>query len=150
MSKLIPTIIFLQLAFMLAGCESTGTIRGVSEAGSVKMNYKQEFDANDGTLKVTMPSGETFSGKFVQKSSSKSGDELLLGKLLNADGNDDDDSIAFNDSTTVSSQAEALLIGNKGHTMKCKFQLSDPESGIDGGGIGSCKVSNGKTINMTF
>jgi len=132
---------------MLGGCESSGTIRGVSgDGGSVQMKYKQLFQETNGVLKVTMQDGEIFSGKFVQKSSASSGDELAIaiGKIS---GND---SLAFNDSTTVSSQAEALLIGDRGSTMKCKFQLSDPESGIDGGGIGSCKTSKGKTINMTF
>lgn len=146
MSKLLPIIAFLNVTLMLVGCESTGTIRGISSEGrSVQMDYKQEFQENDGVLKVTMQDGETFSGKFVQKSSSRSGDELAI-----AIGSSSNDSIIFNGSTTVSSQAEALLIGNKGSTMKCIFQLSNPESGIDGGGIGSCKISTGKSINMTF
>ena len=108
------------------------------------MEYKQGFLENDGILKVTMQNGEIFSGKFVQKSSSKSGDAWKIGESSG------DDNLILNDSTTVSSQAEAILIGNKGSTMKCKFQLSDPESGIDGGGIGSCRTSTGKMINMTF
>ena len=144
MLKLLPLLIFSQMTLMLVGCESTGTIRGVSEGRSVQMEYEQGFLENDGILKVTMQSGETFSGKFVQKSSSKSGDAWNIGE------SSDDDSLILSDSTTISSQAEAILIGNKGNTMKCKFQLSDPESGIDGGGIGSCRTSTGKMINMTF
>jgi len=146
MSKSLSIFIILNAALMLAGCESSGTIRGMSEGGSVQMEYEQGFQENDGTLKVTMKDGETFSGKFVQKSSSKSGDgiSIAIGK------SSDNDTIILDDSTTVSSQAEALLIGNRGSTMKCRFQLSNPESGIDGGGIGSCKTSKGKSINMTF
>ena len=144
MLKLLALLIFSQITLMLVGCESTGTIRGVSEGRSVQMEYKQGFLENDGILKVTMQNGEIFSGKFVQKSSSKSGDAWKIGESSG------DDNLILSDSTTVSSQAEAILIGNKGTTMKCKFQLSDPESGIDGGGIGSCRTSTGKMINMTF
>ncbi len=147
MSKSLSTLIVLQITLMLVGCESSGTIRGVSEGRSVQMEYQQGFQENDGILKITMRNGETFSGKFVQKSSSKSGDELSI--PLRGQSSDED-TIVLSDSTTVSSQADALLIGNKGNTMKCKFQLSDPESGIEGGGIGSCKTSTGKSINMTF
>ena len=143
MLRLIPLLVFLHFTFILTGCESSGTIRGLSDGRPVHMKYKQGFSENDGVLKVTLPDGEAFSGKFVQKSTSKSGDELGLKK------SSDDDVVIIN-SITRSSHAEAILIGNKGHTMKCEFQLSDPEDGIDGGGIGNCKTSAGKTISMTF
>ena len=34
--------------------------------------------------------------------------------------------------------------------MKCRFRFSDPDMGIDGGGIGSCKVSDGHSVNVTL
>lgn len=137
-------IVLLTIAVSLVGCESTGTITGVSEGTGVQFEYQQSFFDNDGTLKIAMPDGETFTGKFVQKSSSTSGNEWEIGE------SSDDDSFVFKDSNTVSSQADAILIGNRGSSMNCKFQLSDPSFGIEGGGIGSCKTSTDKTINIAF
>jgi hypothetical protein len=144
MTKLTTLAISSYLALTLVACESTGTIRGLSDGRSIDMEYQQGFQENDGQLKVTMQNGEVFTGKFVQKSSIKSGNAWDIGEASS------DDNFILSDSTTVSSQAEAILIGNKGSTMKCKFELTDPESGIGGGGIGNCRTSKGKTISMTF
>lgn len=129
---------------MLVGCETTGSIQGVTAGNNVEFEYQQGFFDNDGTLKVTMPDGELFSGKFVQQSSALSGDEWNIGESSG------DDNITLKNSTTVSSQADAILIGNRGNTMKCKLQFSVPDYGIDGGGIGQCKSSLGKEIHLTF
>ncbi|MFK8020480.1 MAG: hypothetical protein AB8B86_11960 [Pseudomonadales bacterium] len=134
----------LFIAAFLAGCESTGTIPGVSDGKNVQFEYQQRFFESDGTLRITMPEGETYTGKFVQRTLSTTGDEWEIGESSN------DDSFIFNNSNTTSSQAEAVLIGNKGSTMKCKLQLSDPSFGIDAGGIGSCKTSAGKPIDFAF
>lgn len=144
MSKNISIISFLVITLILSGCESTGTIKGVSDGRGVQFEYQQGFLDNDGTLKVTMPDGEIYSGKFVQKTSSRSGDEWKIGESSG------DDAFNLISSDTVFSEAEAILIGNRGNTMKCMFKLSDPSSGIDGGGIGSCKTSLDKPIHITF
>ncbi len=133
------------LLLILTGCESTGSIQGVSTGGSnVSFEYTQDIFANDGKLTVNMPDGEVFNGKFVQQSSSKSGSTWSIGESSN------DDAFLLGDSTTTSSKTQALLIGNRGNSMKCQFQFSDPSFGIDGGGIGSCKISDGREINLVF
>lgn len=129
---------------VLSGCVSTGTMPGVSDGRGVQFEYEQRLFANDGTLRITMPDGETYAGKFVQKASSTFGDEWLIGESSG------DDSFIFNSSGTVSSQAEAILIGDRKSTMKCKFQFSDPDSGAVGGGIGSCQTSTGSPIDFVF
>lgn len=129
----------------LVGCESTGAIHGVSEDGrGVQFEYNQGFLENSGTLNITMPNGETFHGKFIQQSSTVSGNEWDIGESSK------DDSFTFKDSKTLSSATDAVLIGNRGNTMKCKFQLSSPRLGIEGGGVGHCKTSNRKSITVTF
>lgn len=144
-SKLLSTkYALLLIPAFLVGCESTGTIPGVSDGKNVQFEYQQRFFESDGTLRITMPEGETYTGKFVQRTVSTTGDEWEIGESSN------DDSFIFNNSNTTSSQAEAVLIGNKGSTMKCKLQLSDPSFGIDGGGIGSCKTSTGTPIDFAF
>jgi len=129
---------------MISACVSTGVIEGVSEGKTVQFDYEQGLFENDGQLNITMPDGERYSGKFVQRSSSTSGNDWEIGESSN------DDSWLLKDSTTVSSRTEALLIGNRGSTMDCRFQLSSPDSGIDGGGIGNCKTSTDQKVAITF
>ncbi len=138
-------IAFVSLICILtSACTSTGTILGMSEHGSVKMDYTQGAFDNDGNLNIVMPDGELFFGKFVQASSSEFGSSLLLGDSLN------DDAWVLNGSDRVSSQTQAQLISSRGNTMECQFQLSKPDSGINGGGIGKCLTSNNQKITATF
>lgn len=138
-------IIFVALILILtSACTSTGTIQGVSDRGLVEMEYKQGTFDNDGELKVVMNDGEQFFGKFVQASSSEIGDSLILG-----DSSHEDDWV-LSGSDRVSSQTQAQLISIQGNTMECQFQLSKPESGIKGGGIGKCLTSNKQKITVTF
>lgn len=141
--KLTTTTVILA-ALGLSACESIGTAQGVSNGKPVSFDYQQGFLANDGKLKVTMPDGELFEGKFVQRSSTGSGTGFILGRKSKDNG------AIFNNSNNKSSSTQALLIGNRGNTMKCQFELSSPESGIDEGGIGSCQVSNGETVDISF
>lgn len=142
--KTLTTATIIMAALGLAACESIGTAQGVSNGKPVSFDYQQGFLDNDGKLKVTMPDGELFQGKFVQRSSSNSGDEIIFGKKSKNNG------VIFNSSESTSSLTQALLIGNRGNTMKCQLELSNPGSGIDEGGIGSCQVSNGETVDLSF
>jgi len=145
MSKLKFPGLCVSLALLfLSGCESVGTIGGVSGGQAVLFDYQQGAFDNDGMLTIVMPSGERFTGKFVQQSSSRSGNEWLLG------GKSRDDGFVFKGSDTTMSDTQALLIGDRKNTMKCQFQFSRPQSGIDGGGIGSCTVSDGEEVNVSF
>lgn len=137
-------VFFSGLALALGGCESVGTIQGVSDGRPVQLEYEQGFFDKDGQLKITMQDGERFTGKLVQRSSSTSGDSWEIGESSN------DDSWILLGSTTTSSLAEALLISDKGNTMTCQFQLSNPDGGIDGGGIGKCETSDGRKVHATF
>lgn len=138
-------LVFMAMALsLLSACVNTGVIEGVSESEPVQFEYEQGAFDNDGLLSVTMPDGERYSGKFVQISSSTSGDDWEIGE------SSDDDSWIIKGSETVSSSAEALLIGSRGNTMKCNFQLSNADFGIGGGGIGQCKTSIGQTAAIAF
>lgn len=134
----------LVISIVLPGCVSTGTIQGVSDGRGVQFEYEQRLFENDGTLRITMPDGEAYTGKFVQKASSTFGDEWQIGESSG------DDTFILNSSGTVSSQAEAILIGNRKSTMKCQFQFSNPDAGAVGGGIGSCRTSAGSPIDFVF
>ena len=140
------TILITLVLILTSGCTSTGTIQGVSQGNSVQLDYEQDFLDNDGNLRINMPDDELYIGKFVQLSSSTSGNEFVIGGYKSYL----DDAWILKDSNRVSSETRAQLLGNRGNTMECKFQLSDPSSGIDGGGIGNCQTSNGQKIAVAF
>lgn len=128
----------------LGGCVNTGVIEGVSDGKPVQFDYEQTLFEKDGLLSITMTDGEKYSGKFVQISSSTSGDDWEIGESSK------DDSWVLKDSETVSSSTEALLIGDRGNTMQCRFQFSNPDFGIEAGGIGHCTTSAAQTVAITF
>ncbi|MGV0006015.1 MAG: hypothetical protein ACNYPG_05250 [Candidatus Porifericomitaceae bacterium WSBS_2022_MAG_OTU9] len=138
-------LVFLAIFATLAGCEPRrGSIPASASGENVYIQYEQELFAHDGKLSVTMPDGEIFTGKFVQHVTTTSGSES------SADWWDDDDNFVSTESTAVSSKAEAILVGNRGNSMECKMQFSKPKCGIDCGGIGKCKDSNGEQISIAF
>ncbi len=129
----------------LTGCVSNGTIVGVSQGQDVHFDYEQTMLENGGKLRIVMPDGEQYSGKFVSNSTSTSGgDWIMTGDSLS------DDLMTIGSSTSISSLTEALLIGDRGNTMKCRFQLADPDSGLKGGGIGNCETSKNQKVAVTF
>ncbi len=129
---------------LVSACTSTGVIQGVSQGRTVNMDYEQGFLDSAGKLSIKMPDDELYVGKFVQLSTSNSGNELVLGNSFS------DYDWVIKDSNRVSSETRAQLIGNRGNTMECQFQLSDPGSGIDGGGIGNCLTSNDQKVVVAF
>ena len=137
-------MLLVAICYYMTACTSTGTIQGVSDSQAIQFEYEQTLFENGGLLKVTMPDGEQYSGRFVQKTSSTSGTDWEVGDSNN------DDSMISKDSTTVSSEAEALLMGNKGSLMTCWLTLSAPEVGLDGGGIGKCETSKQEKASFTF
>lgn len=142
-------ILLISALISLTGCVSNGTIMGVSQGQNVSFDYEQSMFENGGKLRITMPDGEQYSGKFVPNSTSTSGSDF--GFVSDSSSFDDfGEFTSFSDSTSISSVAEAILIGDRGNTMKCRFQLSDPDSGMNGGGIGDCKTSKNQNVAVSF
>jgi len=44
----------------------------------------------------------------------------------------------------------ATLEGDRGHHMRCRLLLDDPDAGLMAGGRGHCQVSDGGTIDVRF
>lgn len=44
----------------------------------------------------------------------------------------------------------ATLMAQKDQTMRCRFQLADPASGMSAGGEGSCDLSNGSVVRAVL
>ena len=44
----------------------------------------------------------------------------------------------------------AKLFGDRGSTMRCRLQLTNPEAGLSSGGVGEYQVSNGGKVDVEF
>ena len=124
----------------LSACATNGVIHGRMSGQLVKLRYHQSFWDQEGTIPATMPDGEHFSGKFVVGTSSTTGIGIGAGSdhlgLFTGSGN--------------TSNAAAVLMGGKGDSMYCVFTLAVPNDGLEGGGVGHCKLSTGQVVNATF
>ena len=128
-------------AALIAACAVNGVIPGRTSGKTVQMHFHHgAWTGAHGTISVTMPDGERFAGKFVVGTSDSTG--LAFGAKQGE--------AALVDTSGNTSQAEAVLMGNRGDSMHCTFMLSNPSDGLEGGGVGHCKVSTGQVIDATF
>jgi hypothetical protein len=108
----------------LAGC-AKGPIRGQltlpqQPPQPAVLTYESSLFGKTGTLKTTLPTGETFAGPYV------------------LDPNAPDKSIT------------SRLTGNRGTSMVCRLTLSEPGVGPDKGGAMTCDLSTGGIFDARF
>ena len=154
-------------AALLGGCVASGPIKGrLTGAGvaptSVTMSYRSERFSQNGTLRATLPDGETFSGRYLEVTSDTDAETLDpfwggwgVGWAGWGPWSDDYGPwIAGEDIPTFvrnySGKVIATLIGDRGGRMRCRFRLAEPEQGMTGGGVGECEVSGGEKISAEF
>ncbi|HET7876456.1 MAG TPA: hypothetical protein VFN71_13130 [Methylomirabilota bacterium] len=109
---------------VLTGCASgpIPTLLTVSDQQpqSVLIQYTSNLFGYGGKLWTTLPSGETFTGNY---------------RLEPLD---------------PSRQMTSTLNGNRGNTLVCRFTLTQPGVGPDGGGTVQCGLSTGGTLEGRF
>ena len=153
-------------ALALTGCVARGkitaTITRPDNGGPVTMHYRSDRFTNNGTITATLPSGEQFSGPYLQVTSDTSGEMLdpyWGGWGTGWDGwspwsDDYGPWIAGEDMPTFirnySGKVIATLTGDRGGRMRCRFRLAEPDQGMSGGGLGECETGAGQRIQATF
>ncbi len=154
----------LAIVTALAGCVTTGSIGGrLSASGQppvgVTFSFQSDRFGEGGTLSVTLPDGEYYSGRYLQVTSTSTADvvrpiTIFWGPRWRHWGPFDDPWFDEGDYTSFvtnySGRVVATLFGDKGNTMRCRFQLTNPSAGLSQGGVGECHVSNGGTIDAQF
>ena len=153
-------------ALGLGGCVASGAIQAritkPPDGGAVSMRYRTDRFDDNGILTATLPTGEQYSGRFLQVTSDMDAETLdpyWGGWDVGWDGwgpwtDDYGPYIAGADVPTFirnySGKVIATLLGNQGGRMRCRFRLSEPEEGLQGGGLGSCQTGSGERIDATF
>lgn len=122
-------------------------MRGMIREGGESVSFQfEDTGFGYGKLRTTLSDGETFEGKFVEESSSSVG----VGFGTASSRSTTVYGTAFGTVESYSGNIEAVLFGNKNHTMKCRFRASDSTMGLPSGGIGMCQVSDGRVIDVQF
>ncbi len=132
-------------ATILSGC--AGTMQGMMRTSGevVRFDFTETGMAH-GTLKVVLVDGEQFQGKHVYQSSVSVGSGFGTAWSGSATAS----ASAFGAVSTFSGNNEAVLFGDRGHTMRCRFRIADPVIGMTSGGVGLCQVSDGRVIDVQF
>ena len=119
--------------------------------GNISFNVESEFGGNE-YITARSSDGEFYKGKVITSSQTSSGGGSYTSYEKNSAGKLKPHTEYDNyNQTTYSSSARAVLIGDAGHSMDCDFTLSDPEFGLaGGGGVGSCRISDGRTIPVNI
>ncbi len=140
------------ICLALSACVGTmnGMVRGSGKP--ISMAYTQGMQHDN--LQVTMPDGETFTGKAVMvgRSTSKGtgfGNATATsssgsGAYTTASGT------SFGEVESYTGSMQAVLFGNKGHTIRCKFQYADSSGFTTAGGVGLCETSDGRVVDVQW
>jgi len=135
--KCLYAFIAVFLALMTA---CSGTMQGVvrKDARRVAFDYS---DSKIGTadVQVEMPEGERFEGR-VERGTDRT--RSNSSSTINSD--------KFEAVETFDGNADAVLSGNRGNIMKCRFHLTDIIIGFSSHGFGICQLSDGRVIDIFF
>ena len=130
---------FMAVLFVvLTAC--SGTMQGVvrKDARRVAFDYS---DSKIGTadVQVVMSEGERFEGR-VERGTDRT--RPNSSSTISTD--------RFEAVETFGGNADAVLSGNRGNIMKCRFRLTDIIIGFSSGGFGICQASDGRVIDIFF
>jgi len=118
----------------------SGTLRGVvqNDGNRVSFNYS-DSQVSSANLQVVMPEGERFEGRVER------GTERTRPNFGATASTDRFEAVEFFDGN-----ADAVLSGDLGNIMQCRFFLTDIILGFRGGGFGLCQLSDGRVIDIFF
>jgi len=146
-------LVFLLLAACAPVNNSTiSPIQGKNgaEKGTMNISFQTDFGGGNGKVTAAASDGEIFNGNVIgekteSRSSSESEGTGVSGNVERFHTN-----AHSGRSSKYSPNAKAVLIGNRGHSMKCSFTLNTPSLGITGGAVGECKISDGRVVPVSF
>ena len=117
------------LFFTVVAC--SGSMKGVDRYTGKRVFLEYEDEKfGSAQIHITMPGGERFTGSLLDEPMTRQ-----AGKEYPA-------------TDEFPGNAEALLDGDRGTEMRCKFRLSDRLLGFRSGGYGLCETSEGHVIDI--
>ena len=118
----------------------SGSLRGVvrdhNDRAAITYSESKVGSAN---LQVVMPEGERFEGRVelgTERTQYNSGTTASMDR--------------FEAVETFDGNSEAVLSGDRGNMMQCRFVLTDVILGFRSGGFGICQLSDGRIVDVFF
>jgi hypothetical protein len=133
---------FTLAALILLTSACSGTLQGQMQGGEAVTFAYEDTGFDSGSLTVTLPDGELFQGKYINKNSDVSGSAHVFG--------DGGSATVITSETVRPGTIIATLFGNMGRTMKCSLTPSNASMGMVSSGVGDCRVSDGRIIDVIF
>lgn len=135
---------FMIAAAVLHGCAGTmqGAVRGTGEP--VQFTYEQGMSSDSLSAVV---GGETFHGKAVMRGATSTFGTTFgtaYGNGSSATG------VGSFSGTTTTGAFVATLLGSRGSTLSCDLQYADPSGFTTAGGVGVCRHSDGRIIDVVW
>lgn len=120
----------------LSACSGTmqGVVRG--EGTRVPFEYEQGMDRD---YYRTTIDGESFSGQAIDAGSSTGVGTVYSGGAIGTVV-----------TTNSSGNFVAVLLGDRGSTMRCQMNYADSSGLTSIGGVGLCQHSDGRVIDVTW
>jgi hypothetical protein len=98
-----------------------------------------------------MPDGEVFKGRAVMQGRRTTiGYQDFSGMAFGPGGTVRANVFGPSSSNTYTGQMGAVLLGNRGRSMRCQFQYASTAGFTGAGGAGVCQVSDGKDIDIVW
>lgn len=128
----------------LAGCMG-GKMAGVmTDKQAVTMNYSQGMSSDTYS---TIIDGEFFEGRAVLVDASTTFSSAF-GSAYSAYGSSAISTSGHSFSST--GRVKAILLGNRGSSLKCLMNYADPSGFTTSGGVGECVHSDGRQIAFVW
>jgi hypothetical protein len=152
------------VALSLLGCASGPITAELTQRGrpaeSLVMSWGSGLFGESGRISARLPNGERLTGKYLVVSRGLSREKIgtvwpEAPMPWDHAGTFDEDPWTIGPSlldfhASHTNKALAKLEGDRGTVMLCRFALNAGESGMGGGGSGTCKVSTGGKIAARF
>lgn len=123
------------LAVILALSACSGTMQGVTRGTGEAVQFSYEQGMNSDTLTAVVGT-ETFKGKAVPR-----GRQSLQATTWSGDA-------IFGSSST--GEFVAVLLGSRGSSLSCQLQYANAEGYTNSGGVGFCRHSDGRMIDVVW
>ncbi|MGJ8598073.1 hypothetical protein [Sulfitobacter sp.] len=132
----------LRSLFMAAGCVAlsacSGAMQGVvrGEGTRVPFEYEQGMDRD---YYRTTVDGESFSGQAIDAGATTGVGTVFSGSAVG---------------TVITSNSSgnfvAVLLGDRGSSIRCQMNYADSSGFTAAGGVGICQHSDGRVIDVTW
>lgn len=134
--QLLKKSLAFSVVLAVAACSGTMTAVVRGEPTPVQFQYEQGMDRDFYTAELD---GETFSGHAIDAGATSG-----FGSVFTSGGA----GTIF--TSTSSGNFVAVLLGNKGSSMRCQMNYADSSGFTSFGGVGICQVSDGRVIDVTW